>query len=1135
MAAPAKPSYEVHIPIDDEPAAVNPNTPRGNSGDDTTRRGNSGDDTTRRGNSGDNTTRDAKPARTSTGATDRKQSQGGEKKKYRGDEYQALLEFVHDEEEKEKHKDEDTEEVEDQEFTRLWYMPWKKIPVDSGKEKAVPPDWLDTDITKGLSDGDIESRRKDHGYNELTSPTENQFLKFVSYFRGSILYVMEIAVILSAGLQDWIDFGVIIAILLMNAAVGWYQEKSAGDIVAQLKAGIAMKATVVRNGTEQEIEARELVIGDVIVLKEGKTIPADAKIVADYKTKEAPKTSAQTPTKAAKTDDKRADAAVDSKVEPKKSGDKNEQEGSLDTVADHHHHADKDADDKGPSILSVDQSAITGESLAADKYAGEIAYYTCGVKRGEVYAVVCSSAKQSFVGKTAMLVMNSNEKGHFQIVLGEIGNALLVLVIFFIFAVWVDGFFRGTGIATPKENSLLVYALVFFIIGVPVGLPCVTTTTMAVGAAYLARRKCIVQKLTAIESLAGVDMLCTDKTGTLTANKLSLNEPFLMKNVDPDWFMTVAVLASSHNIEALDPIDKVTILALKNYPKAQENLKSGWKTIKFTPFDPTSKRITSEVSKDGKKFVCAKGAPKALLKLKEFAPNVVVDYNQKTQEFARKGFRSLGVAVKEDGKDWELLGIMAMSDPPRGDTAATIAEAQTLGIRIKMLTGDAVAIGKELARQLHLGTNIFDSEKLLGGTEKGSEIMDFIEAADGFAEVKPEDKHTVVSVLQQRGHLVAMTGDGVNDAPSLKKADCGIAVEGASDAARSAAAVVFLDEGLKSIITSIKVARQIFHRMKSYILYRIALCIHLEIYLLLSILILNETIRVDLIVFLAIFADVATIAIAYDRAPFAQAPVEWQLPKVWVISTVIGLLLAAGTWIVRGTLLLNDNTGIIANHGSVQEILFLEVALTESWVIFITRLNQGKGEVFVWPSWQLVGAVLGVDILATLFCAFGWISGSGYPEDDSFSGRTDIVTIVRVWLFSFGVTVVIAFFSYLLNKWSWLDRLGAKTRSKKNRKMEDFLHSLSQLTIIHEQADGRESFKFAPAEGSKDTRSADRSTKKDDDKDSGSEDDESDKSDDASEKESSVRRRRRPTEGNERKSLRAADKLTNASNNVSTA
>lgn len=170
--------------------------------------------------------------------------------------------------------------------------------------------------------------------------------------------------------------------------------------------------------------------------------------------------------------------------------------------------------------------------------------------------------------------------------------------------------------------------------------------------------------------------------------------------------------------------------------------------------------------------------------------------------------------------------------------------------------------------------------------------------------------------------------------------------------------------------------------MKAYIVYRIALCIHLEVYLLLSMLILNETIRVDLIVFIAIFADVATIAIAYDNAPFAKAPVEWQLPKVWVVSTVMGLVLAAGTWITRASMFLKDG-GIIQNFGSIQEVLFLEVALTESWVIFITRMSIGEqGGGFVWPSWQLVGAVFGVDVLATLFALFGWIGGPSPGHGD---------------------------------------------------------------------------------------------------------------------------------------------------------
>lgn len=244
----------------------------------------------------------------------------------------------------------------------------------------------------------------------------------------------------------------------------------------------------------------------------------------------------------------------------------------------------------------------------------------------------------------------------------------MVLVVFFIFIVWIGGFFRGTGISRPHDNSLLVYALIFLIIGVPVGLPVVTTTTLAVGAAYLARRKAIVQKLTAIESLAGVDILCSDKTGTLTANKLSLNDPYVAPKVDPNWFMTVAVLASSHKVTGLDPIDKVTVVGLKDYPKAQEMLKGGWKTHKFTPFDPVSKRITAEVEKDGKKFTCAKGAPNAILNLKEFEKDTVAEYRAQSQQFAARGFRSLGVAVKEDGKDWELLGMLCMFDPPRADT-----------------------------------------------------------------------------------------------------------------------------------------------------------------------------------------------------------------------------------------------------------------------------------------------------------------------------------------------------------------------------------------------------------------------------------------------------------------------------------
>ncbi len=552
----------------------------------------------------------------------------------------------------------------------------------------------------------------------------------------------------------------------------------------------------------------------------------------------------------------------------------------------------------------------------------------------------------------------------------------------------------------------------------------------------------------------GVDVLCSDKTGTLTANQLSIREPFVAEGIDVNWMMAVAALASSHNVKSLDPIDKVT---------AKEILAQGWTTEKFTPFDPVSKRITAVCVKDGVTYTCAKGAPKAILNLTSCSKEVADMYKAKTTEFARRGFRSLGVAVKEGDGDWQLLGMLPMFDPPREDTASTIAEAQVLGLSVKMLTGDAIAIAKETCKMLALGTKVYNSERLIHGGLSGTTQHDLVEKADGFAEVFPEHKYQVVEMLQQRGHLTAMTGDGVNDAPSLKKSDCGIAVEGATEAAQAAADIVFLAPGLSTIVSAIKIARQIFQRMKAYIQYRIALCLHLEIYLVTSMIIINETIRVELIVFLALFADLATIAVAYDNAHFEQRPVEWQLPKIWIISVVLGILLALGTWAIRGAMFL-PNGGIIENFGSIQGILFLEVSLTENWLIFVTRGGN------TWPSWQLVGAIFGVDIISTLFCVFGWLSGrAGEPSDPatlnvllSRNGRTSIVTVLIVWGYSIGVTIVIAIVYYLLSSMTWLDNLGRAKRSRADTQMENILMHLSKVAVAHERDEHGDRWHLTP-------------------------------------------------------------------------
>ncbi|CAL5871318.1 uncharacterized protein PFLUO_LOCUS5568 [Penicillium psychrofluorescens] len=936
---------------------------------------------------------------------------------------------------------------------RIWYAPWKKRrvrvhKVDDGGAK-FPDDWLITDIREGLSNEEASQRRQRAGWNELVSEKENPIAKVLSYFRGPILYVMELAVLLAAGLDDWVDFGVIIGILCLNAAVGWYQEKQAADVVASLKGDIAMRALVVRDSSQQEILARELVPGDVIIVGEGQVIPADSKVICDYDDPNGWEEFNQLQEQGMLGGG--SSESEDEGEGEKKGNEDNNQGKEGEGEADGKEETEPQKPRRrGYPILACDHSAITGESLAVDRYMGDIIFYTTGCKRGKAYAVVQTPAKTSFVGRTASMVQSAKGAGHFEIVMDNIGTSLLVLVMAWILAAWIGGFFRHIPIASPGQQTLLHYTLSLLIIGVPVGLPVVTTTTMAVGAAYLAKKKAIVQKLTAIESLAGVDILCSDKTGTLTANKLSIRDPYVAEGVDVDWMFAVAVLASSHNTGSLDPIDKVTVLALRQYPKAREILCRGWKTEKFIPFDPVSKRIVTVATCDGVQYTCTKGAPKAVLQLTKCAKATADMYKAKAQEFAHRGFRSLGVAVQKQGEDWTLLGMLPMFDPPREDTAQTISEAQNLGISVKMLTGDAIAIAKETCKMLALGTKVYNSDKLIHGGLSGAMASDLVEKADGFAEVFPEHKFQVVQMLQERGHLTAMTGDGVNDAPSLKKADCGIAVEGASEAAQTASDIVFLEPGLSTIIDSIKVARQIFHRMKAYIQYRIALCLHLEIYLVTSMIILNESIRVELIVFLALFADLATVAVAYDNASFELRPVEWQLPKIWVISVFLGFLLALGTWVVRGSMFLPSG-GIIQNWGSIQEVLFLEVALTENWLIFVTRGSD------VWPSIHLVTAILGVDILATIFCLFGWFTNQDMPTipKDQFvetrNGWTNIVTVVRIWGYSLGVEIVIALVYFILNKVKWLDDLGRVRHSKGDIKIENLLGHLSRLTVEYEE------------------------------------------------------------------------------------
>ncbi|KAJ5676115.1 hypothetical protein N7462_009012 [Penicillium macrosclerotiorum] len=850
-----------------------------------------------------------------------------------------------------------------------------------GTGTAIPAELLNTDLISGLTDEQVTASRRKHGSNLMKEEKRNNFLKFMLLFWGPVQWVMEGSALLACGLKDWIDFGVIAGLLLLNACVGFLQEYHAGNIVDSLKKTLALKATVTRNGEKLEIGAGEVVAGDVVHLEDGSIVPADGVLVA------------------------------------------------------------------AGAHLQIDQSSITGESLAVDKHQNDTCFASSVVRRGTTTMIVTATGDKTFVGKAAALVTKAgNGPGHFTIVLNAISMILLTLVVLTLLVVWVASYYRSDDI-----QSILEYTLAITIVGVPVGLPAVVTTTMAVGASYLAKRNAIVQKLSAIESLAGAEILCSDKTGTLTRNKLALGEPFTCPGMDVEELMLTACLASTRKVRGMDAIDRVFIKALKGYPLVKQQI-GQFRTLEFHPFDPVSKKVKALVeTPEGEKMICVKGAPLAILRtVQEDHP--VLDmierlYREKITEFAGRGFRALGVARKIDDAQWQILGIVPCSDPPRHDTAKTIAEAKHLGLSIKMLTGDAVGIARETARQLGLGTNIYNAERLGitgAGTMSGSEVNDFVEAADGFAEVFPQHKYSVVDILQQRGNLVAMTGDGVNDAPSLKKADTGIAVEGASDAARSAADIVFLAPGLSAIIDAIKTSRQIFHRMYSYVIYRIALSLHLEIFFGLWIAIMNEVLDLRLVVLLAIFADIATLAIAYDNAPYSPAPVKWNLPKLWGIAVILGLVLAGGSWIAFGTMLLRgEHGGMVQNFGARDPVLFLEIALTQNWLIFITRRIPGS-TTKNWPSRQLVTAVLAVDGAAT-----GMTIGGVFVNQ-----ATSIVAVVRVWVFSIGVWVVCAVVYNVLQKSQAFDDImhGRSPRGKaRERSWEDFVLSLQRVSSQHEK------------------------------------------------------------------------------------
>eukprot|EP00698_Gefionella_okellyi_P014801 TRINITY_DN4118_c0_g1_i1.p1 TRINITY_DN4118_c0_g1~~TRINITY_DN4118_c0_g1_i1.p1 ORF type:complete len:988 (+),score=264.96 TRINITY_DN4118_c0_g1_i1:122-2965(+) len=821
---------------------------------------------------------------------------------------------------------------------------------------------------EGVSESDVAHLRQEYGFNEVATKRVHPFRKFLMFFWGPIEILMEIAIILSAVIQSWVDFGVILGLLIVNAIVGFLQEHSAAGALDALKAGLAQESKVRRDGEWRTIPARELVPGDVIRLKLGDIIPADVRLT------------------------------------------------------------------EGDGLM-VDQSALTGESLLSELKTGDQAFSSSVVRMGEMEAVVTAIGGSTKVGKTTHLLAETEHKSNMSIILSRLGNFLIVTAAVFVLTLLVINILREKPVL-----KLISFLAVLAIAALPVGMPTVISITLAVGAKRLAAHKVIVSRLTAVEEVAGMDILCSDKTGTLTKNELTIDKSQPAGTFTESDVLFYASLASRKADQ--DAIDKACVNACA--PRHTEL--ASYTELHFTPFDPVSKRTVADIrAPDGSTFSVTKGAPQIIAGLLADGTEAAA-VSRAVTEFATRGLRGLAVAKSDttsgDVDTWKLVGMIPLFDPPRDDAVETIQRVRALGVDVKMITGDQLIIAQETARRLGINDNIYDESifddgrqaspqhgalspprpsivssatspddvrisvmeqrllsaqprysyehaaadrvsalddqvrmsfdrkraELLAGAKgsatkygqanvsrtsidvrrsasrssrprivlSGDALGEAVERAGGFAQVFPEHKYRVVEVLKERGHVVGMTGDGVNDAPALKKANIGFAVAGATDAARGAASMVLTEPGLSVIVHAIEESRRIFNRMKSFIIYRINATVQLLVFMSLANIIYEFDLDSLLIILLVIANDFTVLTIATDRVPSGAKPQRLNVIRVVILSTLLGLYSMGVTFIVF--FLFHVHWQVPIEY--MTSVVFLTLSSTSVCTVFLTRTES---------------------------------------------------------------------------------------------------------------------------------------------------------------------------------------------------
>lgn len=782
----------------------------------------------------------------------------------------------------------------------------------------------------GLSTAEAQARLRHVGPNALPEKRVSPLVQFLAFFWGPIPWMIEIAALLSAVVGHWQDFAIIMVLLFFNAGIGFWQEYKAGNAIAALKKSLALTARVRREGEWTEVAAAELVPGDVIRVRLGDIVPADAKLMSSEN-------------------------------------------------------------------MAADQSALTGESLPVDKVAGDLLYSGSVVQKGEGDALIHATGTHTFFGKTAQLVAEAKTVSHYQQAVIRIGQVLIGMSIILIIIILLVSLHRHEPFLETVQ-----FVLILAVASIPVALPAVLSVTMAVGALRLSKEKAIVSKLVAIEEMAGLDVFCSDKTGTLTQNKLQLGDTILFSTISEQEVIRNAVLAS--RLEDNDPIE----IAIFNKLEGGKAALNGFTVKHFSPFDPVTKQTAALIDSGGGEYEVRKGAPQVIAALCD-DPDLQRRVADKVNEMAGRGFRTLGVASKGSDGQWYFTGLLSMFDPPRDDSAATIQAAIDMGLGFKMVTGDHLAIAKETARQLRMGTNIYPADQVFA---KDSPFTpEQIEQADGFAQVFPEHKYQIVEVLQQRGHYVGMTGDGVNDAPALKKADAGVAVSGATDAARSAAALVLTAPGLSVIITAIQEARRIFERMTSYAIYRISETIAIMIFMTLAILLFQVyPLSAVMIIFLALLNDGPIMMIAYDNVQVNPGPVKWDMRWVMFVAGVLGVMSVTfsfllywlgrewaqpvalmhpdvQSWIgsnilvgLREVALPTLRQATDPDQSQIATLIFLKLTICGHLSIYMARTGAKPFWTRPFPNWKLLAVCEGTQLIGLLLgvYGFGLMAGVGW-------------------------------------------------------------------------------------------------------------------------------------------------------------